>query len=96
MPKSKDAYPVNEGVSGYWDVLNEENLARFDTAMDFVQVYISASQGSARISKPITDRFASEALIYLNAYMPQALGQRSGSVYPWSPEEKARGITLVS
>lgn len=98
MLKNKDVYPVNIGVSGYWDILSPEDLTRYDIAMDFAQVYISASKERAKgvISKLVTDHFAHEALRYLCAYMPQALSQRSGSIYSPLPEEKVRGITIAA
>ncbi len=105
---TKDTYPINEGVSGYWDVLSPEDLTEFDTAMDFVQAYISASRSRSldkerEISKPVRRPFAREALIYLDKHMPDPWIFDSniphpapGALYPPMYQESERGITISS
>lgn len=81
--KTIDTYPIKEGVSGYWDVLSPEDLAEFDTAMDFVQVYVSASRDSrdnrdrksrgvpmVGFGPVITDQFGKEAIMHAGIHMP--------------------------
>jgi hypothetical protein len=75
MLEVTETYPINEGVSGYWDTLSPSDLAEFDTALDFAQVYISASRSSQsdlgrEISKPVGRQLASEALLCLCIRMP--------------------------
>lgn len=38
----REPYPINEGVSGYWDHLDAEELERFDYAMDMAVAYVEA------------------------------------------------------
>lgn len=108
MLETRGTYPINQGVTGYWDILSPENLAEFDTAMDFVQVYISASRSRSpdkerEISKPVRGQFAREALIYLDKRMPDpwifdsSIPRPTRAIMepPMYPE-KERGITISS
>ncbi|HRV76291.1 MAG: hypothetical protein H6799_01890 [Candidatus Nomurabacteria bacterium] len=62
-------YPVNEGISGYWDTLSPEDLARYDQALDYVFDYIKI----ARVVRTGGDELSAKAIAGINSHMPDPI-----------------------
>ena len=73
---TKDTYPINEGVSGYWDLLSPTDLTEYDKALEFAYNYIRASAKLEVLRRPgpargIWESFSKVSLESLNNCMPE-------------------------
>lgn len=110
MLETIGTYPINEGLSGYWDILSPEDIAEFDKAMDIALFLIedssrieselrqSVSSFGANLAKSAEFNQKSFYMPILKSHMPprEALETPRTESYDSHREERLRGITIAS